>query len=526
VADESPPHRDESETRPPHVEQDDVARPFVDPPRSYALVSFVMLRLVALCYFVGFASAHQQIRALVGEHGLLPAVDDFARAAALDGGRTHAFFVEPSLFWLMPPTDRALAVVCVIGIALSFACLLGATNAIVQLVLWALYTSLLATGQIFYGYGWEIQLLETGLLTVFMCPVTSVRPFARAPPLLTIFLARWLIARIMLGAGLIKLRGDACWRDLSCLFYHYETQPNPSPLTPFFHFMPHWMLRLGVLFNHIVECIFPFGAFGPRGLRLVAGVGFVLLQITLIASGNLSFLNWLTLVPAIACFDDDALLRLVPPRWRARVKHASSGSAPSSSGATLASKIYAGVVALLSLPVVVNLLSPDQAMNRAFEPFHVVNTYGAFGSVSRVRHEIVIEGTSDETPSDSATWKEYEFPCKPGDPMRRPCLVTPWHYRLDWQMWFAAMSSYDEEPWFVELVAKLLRGDRSIEPLLAKDPFPDAPPRFIRARLYEYRLAPLSSRAWWIRSNPTEYMRPVSLGDPELGTFLDEHGLR
>jgi hypothetical protein len=356
--------------------------------------------------------------------------------------------------------------------------------------------------------------------------VTSVRPFARAPPIVTIVLARWLIVRIMLGAGFIKLRGDACWRDLTCLFYHYETQPNPSPLTPLFHFMPHPLLRVGVLFNHIVECIFPFGAFGPRALRLIAGVGFVALQFTLIASGNLSFLNWLTIIPALACFDDDALLRFLSPRRRERVLAWARPREKTSNAADLASKIYAGIVALLSLPVVLNLISPGQAMNRSFEPFHVVNTYGAFGSVSKVRHDIVIEGTSDAVPDESATWKEYEFPCKPGDPMRRPCLITPWHYRLDWQMWFAAMSSYDDEPWFVELVAKMLRGDHTIDQLLEKDPFPNAPPRFVRARLYEYRLAPLGDRAWWIRSHPTEYLRPVSLDDPDLRAFLDDHGLR
>jgi hypothetical protein len=237
-------------------------------------------------------------------------------------------------------------------------------------------------------------------------------------------------------------------------------------------------------------------------------------------------LNWLTIIPALACFDDDALLRLVPQRRRERLHALVRPRAPTSSPADVASKIYGGAVALLSLPVVLNLLSPGQSMNRSFEPFHIVNTYGAFGSVSQVRHEIVIEGTSDPVPNESATWKEYEFPCKPGDPMRRPCLLTPWHYRLDWQMWFAAMSSYEEEPWFVELVAKMLRGDYTIDQLLAKNPFPDAPPRFVRARLYEYHLAPLGERAWWIRSNPTEYMRPVSLNDPDLRAFLEEHGLR
>ena len=141
-------------------------------------------------------------------------------------------------------------------------------------VLWALYMSFVHVGQDWYGFGWEIQLLETGFLAIFLCPPLDPRPFPRRPPPREIiWLLRWLIFRIMLGAGLIKLRGDPCWRQLTCLFYHYETQPIPNPLSRTLHFMPAWFHRAGVLFNHLTELVAPWFVFGPRRARLAAGAG-------------------------------------------------------------------------------------------------------------------------------------------------------------------------------------------------------------------------------------------------------------
>src|SRR5262245_25266595 len=182
------------------------------------------------------------------------------------------------------------------GLALSLLVLLGWANAILMALLWALYLSFVHIGQDWYGYGWEIQLLETGFLAVFLCPLVDGRPFPkRPPPAGVIWLYRWLIFRIMLGAGLIKLRGDPCWRDLTCLYFHYETQPIPNPLSRTFHFLPRVVLRGGALFNHVSELAAPWFAFVPwRAARHAAGAILLLFQASLILSGNLSFLNWLT----------------------------------------------------------------------------------------------------------------------------------------------------------------------------------------------------------------------------------------
>jgi hypothetical protein len=460
---------------------------------THLLTRFLVLRLLGVVYFVAFASAFAQGPALIGEHGLLP---------------MEGHVGVPSIF-LLSSSDAMLRATTLIGAGLALAVVLGVTNAGVMLVLWFLQLSLCKAGQIFWGYGWEIQLCETGMIAVFMCPMRTWRPFASAPPLLSIWMMRWLVVRIMLGAGLIKIRGDACWRDLTCLVFHYETQPNPSPVSWLLHQAPPWVHTIGVLFNHFVELAAPMLVFGPRKTRRIAGVCFVVFQIILIISGNLSFLNWLTIVPALACFDDEMLSK------KKRVEQA-----PSSLHVKL-TRAYAVIVAALSFGPIINMLSTQQSMNASFEPLHLVNTYGAFGTVTRIRNEIVLEGTRD-----GEHWLEYELPCKPGDVLRRPCLVTPYHYRLDWQMWFAAMSSYEEEPWIAALVDKLLRGDDAVDPLFAKNPFPDAPPMKIRAELYRYSLTRFGSGpAWWTRQRVGEYMRPLTKDDPELESFLRDYGL-
>jgi hypothetical protein len=276
-----------------------------------------------------------------------------------------------------------------------------------------------------------------------------------------------------------------------------------------------------------VEVVAPFGLFGPRRVRHIAGALVVVFQFVLILSGNLSFLNWLTIVVALSAFDDLLFERLTPGRLgdrvRARLAALGDGSPPSRRR-SVTLRILVGVVAFLSVFPVVNMLSPEQAMNRSFDPLQIVNTYGAFGSVERERHEVVLEGTWDDPLSGDARWLEYEFPCKPGDPGRRPCVASPYHYRLDWQMWFAGLSDAAREPWIVKLVYELLRENRTVTALLAKDPFRERPPRYVRALLYRYRFAPRSAPVFWERDLLGEYLRPLSKDDAELLSFLRRRG--
>jgi hypothetical protein len=287
--------------------------------------------------------------------------------------------------------------------------------------------------------------------------------------------------------------------------------------------MPAWFHKGGVLFNHGVELVAPFFAFGPRKARLAAGAAMVFFQVTLIASGNLSFLNWLTIVPALACFDDVALAKLLPARLVAMA--ASSRDADPTLVHRAVGYAYALAVFFLSLEPAANLLSSHQAMNRSYDPLSLVNTYGAFGSVNRTRDEVILEGTSDAVLGPATRWIAYELPCKPGDVRRRPCVITPYHYRLDWQLWFAALSNPGREPWIVHLVAKLLEGERETMTLFANDPFPNAPPTFVRVERYRYHFTRWGdgSDAWWRRERIGTYLPPLSRTDPRLLEFLREY---
>ncbi|WP_282692653.1 lipase maturation factor family protein [Streptomyces sp. CC208A] len=455
----------------------------------------VFQRGLAVLYCVAFLSAALQFRALIGERGMLPVPDFLRRTTPLR---------SPSLFhWRY--SDRLFAAVAWTGVVLAVALAAGAGDAVplavamlLWLVLWGLYLSIVNVGQTWYGFGWESLLLETGFLAVFLGNDDI------APPVLVLFLLRWLLFRVEFGAGLIKIRGDACWRKLTCLYHHHETQPMPGPLSWFFHRMPGPLHRVEAAANHVVQLGVPFLLFAPQPVASVAAGLMIVTQLWLVLSGNFAWLNWLTIVLAVPALDLSSFTgdrpRPDPPLW------------------------YVALVLALAVMVLVrsyrpvrNLLSRHQAMNRSYDPFHLVNTYGAFGTVGRVRDEIVIEGTSDPDPGPDAEWREYGFKGKPGDPRRLPRQFAPYHLRLDWLMWFAALSPGYAGDWFGPFVERLLTGDRDTLRLLAHNPFPDAPPVHVRARLYRYRFSTWhelrTTGAWWQRRLLRTYMPQVRLRD-------------
>jgi len=482
---------------------------------SYWLTRFVILRLLGFVYAIAFLVAAQQLVPLIGEHGLTPANHFLASIQSQLGSSSAGMLRVPTLFWF-GLSDNGLSIFAWTGFALSLVVLAGYANAILLTVLWAMYMSIVHIGQVWYGYGWETQLLETGFLSIFLCPLFDARPFPKiGPPLLVVWLFRWLGFRIMIGAGLIKLRGDSCWRDLTCLYYHYETQPIPNPISRYLHFAPHWFHNIETAWNHFVELVVPWFSFGPRTARHIAGVLLVTFQIFLILSGNLSFLNYVTLIPFLACFDDTFLRLILPKSLVRRAEEAAQQAKPCRVQNAVAVALSI-LVAYLSIAPVLNLVSNRQVMNSSFDPLDLVNTYGAFGSVGKERYEIVFEGTDDALITGDTKWKEYEFSAKPGDPNRRPPFVAPYQPRIDWQIWFAAMASPAEYPWTLHFVWKLLHNDRGTLALLANNPFPTAPPRYIRARLYRYHFAPIGDPAWWKREPVGEWLPALSIDDAEF----------
>ena len=492
---------------------------------TYWLTRFVILRLLGVIYAVAFFVAINQIVPLIGSSGLLPVKIYLKQVSAALGSDGSGFMRLPSLFWLWH-SDAALLAVAWAGFLLSCVVAAGFANVPLLTVLWFLYMSIVHAGQDWYGYGWEIQLTETGFLAIFLCPLLDMRPFPRqAPPMPIIVLFRWLAFRIMLGAGLIKFRGDKVWRDATALYYYFETQPIPGQLTRWFHFLPHTALKIGVWFNWLAELGAPWFVFGPRLARHIAGSVIVLFQFAIILSGNLSFLNWLTIIPALACFDDGIWARVLPKQLTAKAETAAANAEVSKPMLTTA-WVIAGVLALLSIQPTINMLSPGQVMNTSFDPLDLVNTYGAFGSVGQERLNVIFEGTSDDTTGRKARWKPYVYKGLPVRLNQQPPQIAPYQLRLDWQMWFAAMGTADQYPWTLNLVWKLLHNDTSSISLFARSPFADKPPRYIRAVLYRYKFAKPGNAEglYWTREQIGDWIPALSVEDPRLIRFLQGQG--
>ena len=464
---------------------------------DYWLARLVIERGIAAIYGIAFLVALRQFTPLLGERGLLP-VPDFVQSVP--------FRASPSLFHFRY-SDRLLQACAWTGLALSAVVVLGLPDGwpiplemLAWIVLWALYLSIVNVGQTFYSFGWETLLLEAGFLAIFLGPAWTT------PALPLTYLVRWLVFRVEFGAGLIKMRGDRCWRDLTCLYYHHETQPMPNPLSWYFHHLPQRLHRLEVLGNHVGQLVVPWLLFAPQPVASVAGAIIVATQSWLVLSGNFSWLNVIVIVLAFSAFDNATVGWILPiahPPLELPVAYALTVIA------------IAGLVLVLSYRPAKNLVSSRQLMNSSFEPLHLVNTYGAFGSVTKRRYEVILEGTDDPAPDRSTVWREYQFKAKPGDVRRRPPQYAPYHLRLDWLMWFASFSSPAHHDWFVPLMVRLLTNDRPTLALIAGNPFPDEPPRAVRAQLYLYRFTTPAERratgAWWHRTYVREYAPAISL---------------
>ncbi|MGW4772127.1 lipase maturation factor family protein [Nocardia sp. NPDC004278] len=466
---------------------------------EYWLGRLVFQHGLAVIYLIAFSAAARQFRALIGARGMLP-VPEYVRRVS--------FRRAPSIFQLHY-SDRYFAAVAWSGAALSAAIAAGALHLVplwgamlMWAVLWVLYLSIVNVGQAWYSFGWESLLLEAGFLAIFLGNDRV------APPVLVLWLIRWLLFRVEFGAGLIKMRGDSCWRDLTCLYYHHETQPMPGPLSWFFHRLPKPLHRVEVAANHFAQLVVPWGLFTPQPVASVAGALIIVTQLWLVLSGNFAWLNWVTILLATTVIDGSSAAAVLP--------------VPKPPSLAAAPPWFAGLVIACTVAVVIlsywpvrNLISRQQRMNASFNPLHLVNTYGAFGSIGRTREEVVFEGTDDAEITERTHWREYEFKGKPGDPHRLPRQWAPYHLRLDWLMWFAAISPAYARGWLLGFVERLLRNDPATLRLLRRCPFPDAPPTYVRARIYLYRFATPAElrheRTWWHRTLVGDYLPPMTL---------------
>lgn len=469
---------------------------------TFTLTRLILKSGMAFIYLMAFVSAWWQFCPLLGENGLLP-VPRFLE--------NRTFRDCPSLFH-RAYSDRLFKLVCGLGLTLSALGLFGLLDRGPTwlsvgswLTLWFLYLSIVNVGQRFYGFGWETMLLEAGFLTAFL------GPWRVATPVAVVFCLRWMLFRVEVGAGLIKMRGDRCWKDLTCLYYHYETQPSPNPLSWYFHRLPKWFHKLSVAGSHLVQLVVPFGLFCPQPVAGWCALFMLLHQVWLLFCGNYSWLNWLTVVLCSSGLGDGFLGWHHPP-------------APTSVPFLVLTSAVAVCVLYLSREPVLNLLAKRQLMNTSYNAFRLVNSYGAFGSITKARYEVVMEGSSEPFPSEES-WKEYHLPAQPGPTDRRPPQFAPYHLRLDWQMWFLPFTAHvtpagvrvlRREYWFERLVQCLLEGGHPVAELFAHNPFPEKPPLFIRARFYSYRYTTTRERAetgeWWRRQLVGDYLSPAFLG--------------
>ena len=459
-------------------------------PASYVRVQWLFWKILGAIYCAAFLSLAVQITGLVGSKGILPAGEYLSRISEALGSSRYWNF--PTVFWLTGSSDLALVLVCAAGAIFSILLMAGFLQRMALIVCYLLYLSLTTVGQDFLSFQWDILLLETGFLAIFL----GFSP-------LIVWLFRWLLFRLMLLSGAVKLlSGDIAWRSLAALNFHYYTQPLPTPLAWYMQQLPGWFQEASVVVMFAIELGAAFLIFAPRRVRFFAGFWIVFLQVIIFLTGNYTYFNLLAIALCVPLLDDAAL--------------GGAGPRPAQS-VKLIPLFVAVLILLISTGQLMGeffgvIPAPTRFVQRIVAPLYLANTYGLFAVMTTVRREIIVQGSSD-----GAQWRDYDFKYKPGPVDRPPRWVAPHQPRLDWQMWFAALGTYRDNPWFVSFVLRLLQGSPEVLALLRADPFQGAPPRYIRALIYDYTFTDFETRrrtgAWWKREPLGTYLPAVSLQD-------------
>jgi predicted DCC family thiol-disulfide oxidoreductase YuxK len=460
-------------------------------PLHYAKVEWLFLRILAAIYCAAFLSLAVQITGLAGAHGILPAGGYLDAAHAAFGPR--AYWLMPSLFWIVQ-SDALLRIVCWAGAGISIVLLLGYWERLSLVCLYVLFVSVSTVGQDFLSFQWDMLLLETGFLAIFLGSSNWI-----------VFLFRWLLFRLMFLSGAMKLLShDATWRDLSAISFHYFTQPLPTPVAWYAYQLPFWFQRFTTASVLVIELAVPFLIFGPRLWRRCGASVLLIFQSLIFLTGNYTYFNLLTMALCLFLFDDRALSRL---RLRGRAVRTRPRTA-----IAIASVILPLSAFELTGTLFDRTSEPTDFLVRLAAPFGIVNTYGLFAVMTTTRPEILVQGSND-----GMTWLDYEFPYKPGELRKPPRWVAPHQPRLDWQMWFAALSGYRGAPWFGNFLVRLLQGSPDVARLLSRNPFPGAPPKYVRALLFDYSFTNWDERRktgeWWKREPRGSYFRTISLAD-------------
>jgi predicted DCC family thiol-disulfide oxidoreductase YuxK/uncharacterized membrane protein len=496
-----------------HVEQPD-----------YLFTRWIFLRALGLIYLVAFVSLWTQINGLIGHNGILPA-DQFMSAAQqqcdAQGLGLERFHLLPTLGWFNS-SDGFLNFQCAAGSALAALLILGIAPAPCLALLWLFYLSLATVGRDFLGFQWDNLLLEAGFLAIFFAPLQILPRRSRETPpsRIVIWLLRLLLFKLIFSSGCVKLlSGDPNWRNLTALTFHYQTQPLPTWPGWYANQLPLWFQKTSCFFMFTVELGAPFLIFAPRRIRFVGCAAIIGLQTLILLTGNYTFFNFLTIALGLLLLDDFVFQNILSRKWCGLFLINPQPSTFNRRWPRAVTISLATVVLAVSLFQMISmfgvrsgLLAPMAALDQWLMPLRTVNGYGLFAVMTPKRDEIIIEGSDD-----GVNWLPYEFKYKPGDVNRRPAFVAPFQPRLDWQMWFAALGNYQQNPWFVNFCIRLLQGSPEVLTLLDKNPFPKHPPHYIRAGFYDYQFTNFAERrgsgAWWKRELAGEYLPPISLSD-------------
>ncbi len=468
-------------------------------PRStYETAAGLFSRALALIYLVAFASFGMQARGLVGTDGILPLATYFGFARSELG--PSAMWKIPTIFW-WGPGDAVLLTIAWSGVALAAIAILAKPHSrwhrIIFAILYVYYLSIVGAGQIFMSYQWDMLLLEAGFLAIFLRPA-----FAR------VWLFQWLLFRLMFESGLVKITShDPSWRNLTALSFHYETQPLPTVIGWFAAKLPMWFQKISTAMVFVVELAFPFLIFGTRRMKQIAAFALVGLQLLIFLTGNYTFFNLLAMALCLLLLDDEFFQRIRRRSDPDRVPKANRW-------VSIALLAFVLPVSLTEMAEMLGVKVPGlEQVVEAQAPFGLVNQYGLFAVMTVTRPEIEVEGSND-----GQNWEPYIFRYKAGPLNRAPGWVQPFQPRLDWQMWFAALGSYRENPWFVRLLVKLLEGSKPVLALMERDPFGGKPPRQIRATAYDYHFSSYDELRrtgnWWRRELKGEYFPPINLKPP------------
>jgi lipase maturation factor 1 len=486
--------------------------------RGLARVRWLYLRGLGLIFCLAFASLLPQLSGLMGPDGLEPA------AAWLDWARVELgperYLRIPTLLWWFGASSGALWGIGLVGLACGALLVANVAPRWTLVGAWACYLSLTAVGGDFLSFQWDVLLLEAALVSLPLAPGHLLpRGSLPEPRRGAVLLVRFLLLRLMVMSGLVKLTsGDPTWSNLTALEYHYWSQPLPNGLAYFVSHLPSVLHRASVAGMFVIELLAPVLLFGPRRIRLVGAWALIALQLGILATGNYGFFNFLTIVLCLAALDDGVLMRWRPFR---RLAPTPAPVRRHPRAWTAAFIGFAAVYAILGLSSDVERLrgapmpSPVRWTLRQLAGLRSINTYGLFAVMTTERREIVLEGSAD-----GQTWREYLLRWRPGPVDELPRFVAPHQPRLDWQMWFASLSNCANNPWLLRLQEQLLQGAPNARGFFREAPFPEAPPRFVRTRFFDYRFTDLatwrSTGAYWTRTELGPYCPPLTLEAGQL----------